>query len=252
MSPAEPGGLETLQMSGDEIGGPGQTESMARPAAEAILLELEEFASSYESHTGLTMSPGLKDRLVQYVAELYKWNDRAALLSRKDESRVVERHVMDSLSLLAFVHETDDVSLLDIGSGAGFPAVPLKLAAPGLSVSMVESTHKKVLFLNYVIGKLGLKDIFALEDRMEKDPWRALNPDGYDIVTSRATFNLAELIPLAVPAVKRGGLLIAYKGGRYEDELAAAATALANTSLRLVTVWTSPWGPGRLMAFQRS
>ena len=64
-------------------------------------------------------------------------------------------------------------------------------------------------------------------------------------------FHLPDLLPLAVSAVKHGGLLIAYKGGRYEDELTAATSALANTSLKLVTVWQSPWGPGRLMAFQR-
>jgi 16S rRNA (guanine527-N7)-methyltransferase len=230
----------------------GQGEPGGRPGAEDILSELEEFTGSYESHTGTPMSPGLKDRLVQYVGELYKWNDRAALLSKKDEVRVVERHVMDSLSLLAFVHETEKVSLLDIGSGAGFPAIPLKLAAPGFSVAMVESVRKKALFLNYVIGKLGLTDICTLEDRMENAPWRAISQEGFDIVTSRATHNLDELIPLAVPSVKRGGLLIAYKGGRYEDELEAAGPALAKTSLRLVTVWESPWGPGRLMAFHRS
>jgi 16S rRNA (guanine527-N7)-methyltransferase len=230
----------------------GGADAAGRPGADAILLEIEEFTGSYESQTGAPMSAELKEGIVQYVGELYKWNDRAALLSKKDETRVVERHVMDSLSLLAFVHETEGVSLLDIGSGAGFPAIPLKLAAPGLSVAMVESVRKKALFLKYVIGKLGLSDICALEDRMENGPWRAMSAEGFDIVTSRATHNLDELIPLAVPAVKRGGLLIAYKGGRYEDELVAAASALAKTSLRLVTVWESPWGPGRLMAFQRS
>ncbi len=231
---------------------PEQAEHAGRPDADVILLELEEFTDSYESHIGSAMSPKLKSKIVQYVAELYKWNDRAALLSKKDEARVVERHVMDSLSLLAFVHETDGMSLLDIGSGAGFPAIPLKLAAPGLSVAMVESVRKKVLFLNYIIGKLGLTGICALEDRMENAPWRAIDSQGFDIVTSRATHSLEELVPLAAPAIKRGGLLIAYKGGRYEDELAAAASALAKTSLRLITVWESPWGPGRLMAFHRS
>ncbi len=222
-----------------------------RPGSDAIMEELEEFSESFEDNTGLKFGAALKENLAEYVSELYKWNDRAALLSRKDEVRVVERHVMDSLSLLAFLHETEGSTLLDIGSGAGFPAIPLKLAAPKLTVAMVESVRKKTLFLNYLIGKLGLRDTYVLEDRAESSPWKDIAQEGFDVVTSRATFGLPELVPLAVSAVKRGGLLVAYKGGRYEDELEAAEGPLSNTSLRLVTVWESPWGPGKLLAFQR-
>lgn len=222
-----------------------------RPTSESILAELAEFSDSFEAHSGIEMGRKLKNDLAVYVSELYKWNDRAALLSKKDEARVVERHVMDSLSLLAFLHEIDGVTLMDIGSGAGFPGIPIKLAARKIEIVLVESVRKKTLFLNYIVQKLGLEKTRVIEDRVENGSWRDLHPGGFDVVTSRATFNLAELIPLAVPAVKHGGMLIAYKGGRYEDELEAASSALSNTSLSLVTVWESPWGPGRLMAFQR-
>jgi len=224
---------------------------VGRPERGDVLSELEEFAGSFERHTGIEMTAGLKDRLASYVLELYKWNDRAALLSRKDEARVVERHVMDSLSLLAYVRETEGVTLLDLGSGAGFPAIPLKLAAPGLCVTLVESVRKKALFLNAMVERLGLKETTVLCQRVEGEPWRELAPEGFDVVTSRATFHLDELVPIAVRAVRRGGLLIAYKGGRYEGELEAAGPALSRTALKLVTVWESPWGPGRLVAFQR-
>jgi 16S rRNA (guanine527-N7)-methyltransferase len=222
-----------------------------RPTADAILAELGGFAESFKTHTGVEMGRGLREKLATYVIELYKWNDRSALLSKKDEERVVERHVMDSLSLLSFLHETEGTSILDIGSGAGFPAIPLKLAAPGATMALVESVRKKTLFLNYIVGKLGLGGAHVFEDRAENSPWSELAPDGFDTVISRATFSLPDLIPLAVPAVKHGGLLIAYKGGRYEDEMKAAEFALDNTSLKLVTVWQSPWGPGKLLAFQR-
>lgn len=222
-----------------------------RPTSESILAELQQFSDSFEAHSGVEMGRKLKSDLVVYIAELYKWNDRAALLSKKDEARVVERHVMDSLSLLAFLHETDGLTLMDIGSGAGFPGIPLKLAARKLEMVLVESVRKKTLFLNYIVQRLGLEKTQVIEDRFESGGWRDLHPDGFDVVTSRATFSLAELIPLAVPAVKHGGMLIAYKGGRYEDELEAASSALSSTSLSLVTVWESPWGPGKLMAFQR-
>jgi 16S rRNA (guanine527-N7)-methyltransferase len=217
-----------------------------------VLAELDEFGDSFTKHTGIEFSEGLRRAMATYVAELYKWNDRAALLSKKDEARVVERHVMDSLSLLAFLHERDGTSVLDIGTGAGFPGLPLKIAAPELELTLVESVRKKWLFLNYIVEKLGLKGVTVIPERAESDPWRATHPEGFDVVTSRATYQLPELIPLAARAVKRGGLLVAYKGGRYEDELERAASALSKTSLRLVTVWESPWGPGRLLAFQRS
>jgi 16S rRNA (guanine527-N7)-methyltransferase len=225
--------------------------SYGRPTEEVILEELGEFTESFRTHTGLELTGSLKEQLGTYVSELYKWNDRAALLSKKDEERVVERHVMDSLSLLSFLHETEGTTILDIGSGAGFPAIPLKLAARGATVALVESVRKKALFLHYIVDKLGLANTHVFEDRAENAPWNDLAPDGFDTVISRATFSLPDLIPLAVPAVKHGGLLIAYKGGRYEDEMKAAEFALSNTSLTLVTVWQSPWGPGKLLAFQR-
>jgi len=227
-------------------------DAWARPTRELLLKELSEFEESFARQTGIALAGELKERLALYVLELFKWNDRAALLSRKDEARVVERHVMDSLSLLAFLRDTEGLTLLDLGSGAGFPAVPLKLAAPRMFVAMVESVRKKALFLSALIEKLSIQGARVFCARAEDRPWAADHPNGFDVVTSRATFALRDLVPAAAGAVKRGGLLIAYKGGRYEEELAAARDVLAGTSLRLVTVWESPWGPGKLLAFQRT
>jgi 16S rRNA (guanine527-N7)-methyltransferase len=230
--------------------GPGG-QGPKRPQMETVVEELRTYRKSFVTHTGIELSEKLVRSLCVYVTELFKWNDRAALISRSDESRVVERHVMDSLSVLAFLRGTEQTTLLDIGSGAGFPAIPLKLAAPRLEVTLVESVRKKQLFLRYIIEKLALSHIRVLTGRAEDDPWRSDTPLGFDVVTSRATFSLKDFVAIAGSAVARGGLLIAYKGARYEDELAQAADALTRAGLKLMAVWESPWGPGRLAAFQK-
>jgi 16S rRNA (guanine527-N7)-methyltransferase len=216
-----------------------------------VLAELTSYGDSFKSHTGLPLGEQTLQHLIVYVTELFRWNDRAALISRGDEPRIVERHIMDSLSLLAFIHETDGISLLDIGSGAGFPGIPLKLAAPGLGLTLVESIHKKQLFLNHIIQKLGLTGACVLGDRAENAPWRADVPEGFDLVTCRATLSLCDLAGIGGAAVRSGGVLVAYKGGRYAAELAQAQDAINRARLQPMAIWESPWGPGRLLVFQR-
>lgn len=231
---------------GAAAGGPA-----GRPESEAIAEELRSYGDSFKRHTGLELREKTVRSLGLYISELFRWNERAALMSRGDETRVIERHVMDSLSLLAFFHETDGASLLDIGSGAGFPALPIKIAALGMKVTLVESVHKKELFLNYVIQKLGLEDAMVLGARAEEAPWRGVAPEGFDIVTSRATLGLADLAAMGGTAVGRGGALVAYKGGRFEEELRDAEGGIERSGLRLMAIWESPWGPGRLLAFRK-
>jgi len=236
-----------------EAGIAGQDRKGAgRPDTQTLAAELQSHGESFERHTGLIMDKRLRSTLVLYITELFKWNDRAALLSRGDEPRVVERHVMDSLSLLAFLHETRGTSLLDIGSGAGFPGIPLKIASPGMAVTLVESTHKKQLFLNYIIQRMGLAETWVLGDRAEKAPWKSTAPEGFDVVTCRATLSLSDLAEVGGPAVNYGGMLVAYKGGRYEEEMEQSTQAMARARLKLMAVWESPWGPGRLLVFQRA
>ena len=248
------GGARDGRASRGPTGGDARSEPgpSARPDADAIVGELQSYGDSFKRHTGLELDKKLGGALATYVSELFKWNERAALISHNDEPRVVERHIMDSLSLLAFVHETDGVTLLDIGSGAGFPAIPLKLAARGLSVAMVEAVRKKQLFLSYIIDRLSLADAVVLPDRAEHAPWRHARPEGFDVVTSRATLSLGDLARTAGPAIRQGGLLVAYKGGRHEEEIRQAETEISAAGLRLMAVWNSPWGPGQLVAFQRA
>lgn len=238
---------------GPKAGTPSEDRSRAgRPRSEEVVAELQSHGDSFARHTGLRFDKRLMQGLALYATELFKWNDRAALLSRADEARIVDRHIMDSLSLLAFLHETAGTSLLDIGSGAGFPGIPLKLACPSMAVTLVESTHKKQLFLNYIIHRLGLADTWVLGDRAENAPWKGAAPEGVDVVTSRATLNLGDLAEIGGAAVRHGGMLVAYKGGRYEEEIEQANDSIGRAGLKLMAVWESPWGPGRLLAFRKS
>jgi 16S rRNA (guanine527-N7)-methyltransferase len=121
-----------------------------------------------------------------------------------------------------------------------------------LELALVESIHKKQLFLYHIVQKLGLSDTIVLGERAENNPWRTPRPEGFDVVTCRATLSLADFARIGGPAVKSGGMLVAYKGGRYADELDQAEEAVLAAGLKHMAAWESPWGPGRLLAFQRA
>lgn len=160
----------------------------------------------------------------RYLDELQKWNEVINLTAITHPMEVVERHFLDSLSLLTVINDINGLrngknsnnvsreTLLDIGTGAGLPGIPIKIALPGVHVTLVEPIKKRVDFLKQVIRKLELKDISVLHRGINE----GVSIGGYDIVTSRATFKLDELIALASRQVSSHGLIIAMKSSTEE------------------------------------
>lgn len=147
------------------------------------------------------------------VDELLRWNPRRNLTAITDREGVLEKHLADSLTLLPFARQA--THLLDIGSGAGFPALPLKIVCPELEVVSVDAVGKKVDFQRHVVRKLGLQGFTALHSRVETlTEYHA----GFDLVTARALCSLVDLVTLAKPFLAVGGRLVAMKGpeGRCE------------------------------------
>ncbi len=151
--------------------------------------------------------------LERLVDELLRWNPRRNLTAITDRDEVLEKHLVDSLTLLPFVRQA--TRLLDIGSGAGFPALPLKIVCPELEVVSVDAVGKKIDFQRHVARMLGLKGFTALHERVEKltTSWAA-----FDLVTARALCSLSELIVLAKPFLRPGGCLVAMKGPEGDGE----------------------------------
>jgi len=166
-----------------------------------------------------------------YRETLLLWSGRMNLISLQSELDLPVRHFIDSLTLLPYL-TAGPGSLLDIGSGAGFPAIPVKIFRKDLHVTLLEASRKKCSFLKEVIRRLGLRDVAVLNCRLEellkKDPLPS-----FDRIVSRATLKLPDLVELGVPLLKSQGILVAMKGPGCEAETEALNSS-ENKNFRLV------------------
>lgn len=145
-----------------------------------------------------------------YLKELLKWNQKINLTAIRTEKGIVLKHFLDSLSV--FPYFSNISTLLDIGSGAGFPGIPLKMVEPSLEVTLIDSVRKKVDFQRHIIRKLGLKGIEAIHGRVQdKGILKSLGGQ-FDIIISRAFADLRTFLILSFPFLKEGGRVIAMKG----------------------------------------
>ena len=153
-----------------------------------------------------------------YKNELLQWNAKTNLISENSSQEIITRHFLDSLTALQFIHKPN-ARMVDVGCGAGFPGLPLKIALPSLQLYLLETNRKKVSFLKHVIRLLNLSEAVVLHDRTENiiktDIWKGK----FDVLISRAAFKLSELLPQGEYFLCRGGKLIALKGPNVDDEL---------------------------------
>ncbi len=150
-----------------------------------------------------------------YLRELLKWNQKMNLTAIRSEKGVVLKHFLDSLSAYPFLSRR--TSLLDIGSGAGFPGIPLKIVQPNLNLTLIDSVRKKIDFQKHVIRLLGLKGVEAIHSRIQdRETLEPLN-ERFDAVISRAFSNLETLLSVAFPFLRKGGILLAMRGELKKD-----------------------------------
>lgn len=175
---------------------------------------------------GVTLSPEQKQQFDDYYSILVEWNKVMNLTGITEYEEVNEKHFLDSLAIVK-VQDMDTVSrVIDIGTGAGFPGVPLKIAFPHLKVTLLDSLNKRIRFLNEVITKLGLWDIETIHGRAEDFARQKDYRECYDLCVSRAVANLSTLSEYCLPYVQMGGLFIPYKSGDIDEELKQAEKAV--------------------------
>lgn len=184
---------------------------------------------------GIRLSTAQLVQFAAYAVALREWNERINLTAISALDEIYCRHFLDSLSLARF-WDHPPTNLVDIGSGAGFPGLPLKILQPDLRLTMVESVGKKAEFLRHIAATLGLSDVSVLAARAEDVGRTRAERAVYDLVTARAVAELRVLVEYSLPLLRVGGRMLAPKGAAAHNEAVAAQRAIELLGGKLVAV----------------
>lgn len=178
---------------------------------------------------GIELSCLQIEKFIRYYELLVQWNRMANLTSVVEWDQVVTRHFLDSLSVFLAAPQISrcQEKVIDIGTGAGFPGIPLKIVFPEIKLSLLEPKQRKLEFVEEVIEKLDLSDIGLLSGRAEQFGRLTVHREKYDVVVSRAVAEIAQLVELALPFCRKDGIFVAHKGIRVNLELTRGHEAIA-------------------------
>lgn len=175
---------------------------------------------------GIILNDIQKQQFDKFYELLVEWNKVMNLTGITEYEEVNEKHFVDSVSLVKAIDISKIDTLIDIGTGAGFPGIPLKIVFPHLKVVLLDSLNKRINFLNTVIDELGLTDIKTIHGRAEDYAKQAEYREQFDLCVSRAVANLSTLSEYCIPYVKVGGMFIPYKSGEIDEEVSIAKKAI--------------------------
>lgn len=181
-----------------------------------------EWLTQQLSTHGIELSEEQQQQFQTYYQLLVEWNEKMNLTSITEEHEVYLKHFYDSIAPSLYTDFTQSFTLCDVGAGAGFPSIPLKIIFPNLKVTIVDSLNKRIQFLNQLADALKLQDVSFVHDRAETFG-KGVYRESYDIVTARAVARLSVLSELCIPLVKKGGQFIALKSAKGDEELEEAA-----------------------------
>ncbi len=188
---------------------------------------MEKFAQAVKDIIGVQLSTDQVNAFQIYESELIYWNSQFNLTAIREPEAIRIKHFLDSLTcLLALDLQRLPESLVDVGTGAGFPGIPLKIIWPRLRLTLVESVHKKVNFCEHIIAKLGLKDVTVIAERAEAVGQMSQHRQKYDIAVARAVAKMPVLVEYLLPLVRLGGLAVIQKGESAHGEVQYAEKAI--------------------------
>lgn len=187
---------------------------------------MEKLAEQIFVHAGVRMSARQMAALARYEEELMDWNTRMNLTAIRTIEEVRIKHFLDSMTCAPVMREAPPTRVIDVGTGAGFPGLVLKIAFPGLQVTLVESVGKKVKFCEHIVKVLGLEQVTIVQDRAEALGLMRDHREQYDLAVARAVASMPVLAEYLLPLVKVGGRMLAMKGESAPAEAHASEHAL--------------------------
>lgn len=244
---------------------------MASDGGGGIVTAMEEFERAFRQILGEGIAwlgwdlPGpAQEAMVRYARMVREWNERINLTAIVEPEAMAARHFIDSLTALSVLREPGwppapgqwpARRLADVGTGAGFPGLVLKLAWPALEVSLIESVGKKARFLEAVVRALGLEGVRILARRAEEVGQDPMHRERYDYAIARAVADLPVLLEYLLPLVRIGGMAVAMKGAEIEEEIGIARGALERLGGRLRErrdlAWPPHLSPRTLLVFEK-
>lgn len=187
------------------------------------------------------VSPAQIQQLEQYARFVLAWNQKINLISRQNAEKTVAGHIADSLAALSLLDEAAisspvPMTVMDLGSGGGFPGLPLKVCRPGINLTCVEATQKKAKFLDLASQELALQNVTVVPQHSQELVSEKELQNKYDVVLCRAVAGLKELVKRAFPFLRPGGVLLAFKAQKAEQEIKEAEKELAKNHMRVKTI----------------
>ena len=186
----------------------------------------EQFYNAVKEKVGIELSELQKEQYRKYYDLVVEWNQKINLTAITEEDEFYTKHFFDSISLAFYKDYSNIESICDVGSGAGFPSIPLKILYPNLKVTIVDSLNKRIKFLNLVKDELGLTDCNFVHARAEEFGQNKEYRESFEIVTARAVARLNVLAELCLPLVKKDGYFLSLKAQKAEEETKEAINAI--------------------------
>lgn len=186
---------------------------------------MREYLSQVSANFGIVLTSQQLDQFQTYYDYLIKMNQVMNLTAITEEREVVIKHFLDSISILKYYSFSSVCSVIDVGTGAGFPGIPLAILLPEVQFVLMDSLKKRISFLNQVTELCGLANVTCIHNRAEELGRMDGQREQYDLCVSRAVANLSVLLEYCIPFVKKGGAFVSYKSVLAEDELNTSKNA---------------------------